>query len=330
MMPVKGIGINVDSSAINGDLSLLKDTLSMIQDVGFHYAEIPVHGVDGICNGKINRLQASTIKDILKKYHLKYTVHAPDLLNLMDDHHFQLQKEIFKSGVEFAHFIGSEIFVYHSGKILLQAAMIHKQWGHDHLSSIPSWQEAARLRMIEVDTLQEIASSAKALKVTIAIETANPGWEEEYLQESELLSSDQLIHYNYGLRLETLVEQVKKVDRENVAITMDFGHAYIASKYCRFNYIDAIQSALPYIRHVHIHDCFGKVSLFDEQRDIDLIPFGKGDMHMPIGWGEIPYDEIFGLLKNYDGVICLELKPRYKNYFADSLQKVKELIGKNN
>jgi len=98
----------------------LEKTLSNFQDIGFDYAEIPVHGVDAIFNGKINWLQIREIKDILKKFKLKYTVHGPDLLNLMDSSNFKLQKEIFKSGIEFANAIGAEIFVYHGGKIPLQ------------------------------------------------------------------------------------------------------------------------------------------------------------------------------------------------------------------
>jgi sugar phosphate isomerase/epimerase len=52
---------------------------------------------------------------------------------------------------------------------------------------------------------------------------------------------------------------------------------------------------------------------------------------MPVGWGSIPYDKIFRILKNYNGVLGLELKPRYKKFFTYSLQRVKELIeGTNN
>ncbi|MBA7570581.1 hypothetical protein ES695_03150 [Candidatus Atribacteria bacterium 1244-E10-H5-B2] len=118
-MHIKGIGINIDSPTINGDLDLLEKTLGNIQDNGFDYAEIPVHGVDAIFKGRLNWLQTRAITDILKKFKLKYTVHGPNLLNLMDPSNFQLQKDIFKSGIEFTNAIGAEIFIYHSGKIPL-------------------------------------------------------------------------------------------------------------------------------------------------------------------------------------------------------------------
>jgi len=345
-MQIRGIGINIDSSAINGDLYLLENALGNIQDNGFDYAEIPVHGVDAILNGKLNWLQTGAIVDILKRFKLKYTVHGPDLLNLMDSRNFKLQKGIFKSGIEFTNAIGAEIFVYHSGKILLSGENKGEALGQNQVLKMLSPEKIDKLKNREIRTLQEFASFAKDLGVTIAIENANPELAEESFWELSKHSSNSIIFpssvfdlrtskpfflrkigkYNYGTKIEDLVEQVKKINRENVAITLDFGHAYIASRYYSFNFLDSIELALPYIKHVHIHDCFGKPGISCEERDINLIPFGMGDMHMPVGWGEIPYDKIFQLLKNYNGILCLELKPRYSNFYGYSLQRVKELI----
>jgi len=346
-MHIKGIGINIDCSTIDGDLDLLEKVLGNIQDKGFDYAEIPVHGVDAIFKGKLNWLQTRVITDILKKFKLKYTVHGPNLLNLMDSSNFYLQKEIFKSGIEFANAIGAEIFVYHSGKIPLQEEIKTENIIQNKILKLPSPRKIDRLKKIEIKTLQELASFAKDLGVTIAIENTSPEVEEESLWELSKRFSNgrvfppsvlnpqkkpkptflrEITKYNYGTKIEELVDQVKKIDRENVGITFDFGHAYLASKYYHFKFLDSIKLALPYIKHVHIHDCFGKPKVSYEEQDINLIQFGIGDLHMPVGWGVIPYNKIFRLLKNYDGVLCLELKPRYKKFYSYSLQRVKELV----
>ena len=211
-MHIKGIGINIDSSAIDGDLDLLEKTLSNFQDIGFDYAEIPVHGVDAIFKGKLNWLQTRAIIDILKEFQLKYTVHGPDLLNLMDSRNFKLQKEIFKSGIEFANAIGAEIFVYHSGKIPLQGEIKREELGQNGIPKVLSPKKIERFKKIEIKTLQELADFAKDLGVTIAIENTPPELEEESLEISK---------YNYGTKIEDLVEQVKKINRENVGITLD-------------------------------------------------------------------------------------------------------------
>ena len=344
-MHIKGIGINIDSPTIDGDLDLLEDALANIQSEGFDYAEIPVHGVDAIFKGKLNWLQTRAITDILKEFKLKYTVHGPDLLNLMDSRNFKLQKEIFKSGIEFTNAIGGEIFVYHGGKISLQREIKGEGIRQNGLLKIPSPKNIKRLKKIEVKTLQELATFAKDLGVTITIENTSPELEEETLWElSKGFNGSMFPHsslaprtpkpiflqevrkYKYGTKIEELVDQVKEIDRDNVGIILDFGHAYLASKYYRFKFLDSIKLALPYIKHVHIHDCFGKPKVSYEEQDINLIQFGIGDLHMPVGWGEIPYDKIFRILKNYNGVLCLELKPRYKKFYKYSLERVKELI----
>ncbi|HBY57012.1 MAG TPA: hypothetical protein DEG96_04035 [Candidatus Atribacteria bacterium] len=345
-MHIKGIGINIDSPAIDGDLDLLEKALGNIQDNGFDYAEIPVHGVDAIFKGRLNWLQTRVIIDILKKFKLKYTVHGPDLLNLMDPSNFKLQREIFKSGIEFTNAIGAEIFIYHSGKIPLQGEINGEGLRQNGLPKVPSPKKIERSKKIEVKTLQELADFAKNLGVTITIENTSPEVEEETLWElSKRFSNGRVFpahtlspqtpkpiflqevrKYKYGTKIEELVDQVKKIDRDNIGITLDFGHAYLASKYYHFRFLDSIKLALPYVKHVHIHDCFGKFKASPEDRDIDLIQFGIGDMHMPIGWGEIPYKKIFRLLKDYNGVLSLELKPRYKRFYRYSLERVKELI----
>jgi len=344
-MHIKGIGINIDSPTIDGDLDLLEETLANIQDKGFDYAEIPVHGVDAIFKGKLNWLQTRAITDILKEFKLKYTVHGPDLLNLMDSRNFKLQKEVFKSGIEFTNAIGGEIFVYHGGKIPLQGEIKGEGIRQNSLLKIPSPKNIKRLKKIEVKTLQELATFAKDLGVIITIENTSPELEEETLwelskqfngrmfpysvvapQTPKPIFLQEIRKYKYGTKIEELVDQVKEIDRDNLGITLDFGHAYLASKYYHFKFLDSIKLALPYIKHVHIHDCFGKPKLSYEEQDINLIQFGIGDLHMPVGWGEIPYDKIFRLLKNYNGVLCLELKPRYKRFYKYSLERVKELI----
>ena len=349
-MKIKGIGINIDSPTIDGDLDLLEKTLGNFQDLGFDYVEIPVHGVDAIFMGKINWLQTRVVVDILKQFRLKYTVHGPNLLNLMDPANFKLQREIFKSGIDFANAIGAEIFVYHSGKIPLQKEITIENPNQNNFLGVPSLNKITRLKKIEAKTIQDLASYAKDLGVTIAIENTSPELEEESLWElSKRVSNGKIFpssivapqitkptflreisKYNYGSKIEELVNQVKSIDRENVGITFDFGHAYLASKYYRFKFLDSIKLALPYIKHVHIHDSFGKPKMSQQEQDINLIQFGIGDLHMPVGWGEIPYNKIFQILKKYQGVLCLELKPRYKRFYKYTLQIVHELIKSTN
>src|SRR5690554_4594729 len=113
-MRIKGIGINLDSSMIDGDYRIFEQQLKIFQETGFDYVEIPVHDLDLIINGRLNQEQTRKVKDIMAGFNLGYTVHAPDDLNLMVVTDPEIHLEVFKSTIRFAAEIEAEILVYHS------------------------------------------------------------------------------------------------------------------------------------------------------------------------------------------------------------------------
>ena len=95
-----------------------------------------------------------------------------------------------------------------------------------------------------------------------------------------------------------------------------------------YNFLEAIELASPFIIHVHVHDNFGRVlSLPQDAPYIYTAPLGVNDMHLPPGWGEIPYREVFSRLGGYQGVVLLEIEPRYSPYFEEALQETRRLLA---
>ncbi len=338
-MSIKGIGINADSSRIDGNLEVLREDLACFQRAGFDYVEIPVHGVDAILNGRLNPRQVKRVKEVLARFDLQYTVHCSDWLNLMDADEFPLHKSNFEASIEFASEIGAEILVYHSGRVELENEYLGQAALTRELLSLPDRALVSEQERRERETLAELADFAKERGVTICVENADPRVDEEALWELarrvrvkgidlfyRIAPGGDIALYNYGGMISRLVEQVKGVGKENVGITFDFGHAYIASHYYGFDFLDSIELARPFIKHVHVHDDFGRPAGVD-RRQIVLISQGKGDLHMPIGWGEIPYREVFSRLKGYEGVVLLELKPRYRPYLEEALQETRRLLA---
>jgi sugar phosphate isomerase/epimerase len=336
-MPVKGIGINAHSPRLDGSLEVLEHDLALFQRVGFDYAEIPVHGVDAILNGRLNLRQVRRIKEVLANFDLRYTVHCSDWLNLMTVEELPLHKRIFGANIDFTAEIGAEILVYHSGQVELGNEYLGSAAFTEDLLSLPHRVLVEERKRREQETLAELAELAKEKGVVICVENATPRIDEEALWEMarrlrvkgvdpfrRIAPDKDFAIYNYGGGIDRLVEQVKGVDKENVGITFDFGHAYIASRYYCFDFLESIELARPLIKHVHIHDDFGKPAGLD-RRQIMLLSQGKGDLHMPIGWGEIPYREVFSRLDGYEGVLMLELEPRYMPYYAEVLQDTRRL-----
>ncbi|MBZ4669328.1 MAG: Xylose isomerase protein barrel [Defluviitaleaceae bacterium] len=308
-MKVKGFGINADSGRIDGNLGIFKSDLKFFSEVGYDYVEIPVHGLDLIINGKLNTSQLKKVKNILNYFNLKFTVHAPDRLNLMSEIRGEKHREALKSTIQFAGEIGSETVVYHSSKAYFNEDALNGYY-------YPKYGRKSKEEIFdmlveqEIIFMQEVADYARELGVTITVEN-------NWVDNVE-------VEYTYGIYSETLVEYVKRINKENVGIIYDFGHGYIASKKFNFNFLDSVKCVEPYLKHVHVHDNFGFTDR--RERNIDRIPFGYGDLHMPVGWGEIPYNETFKIIDNYSGVFTMELQPRFFEYFREALETVKRMV----
>jgi len=127
-------------------------------------------------------------------------------------------------------------------------------------------------------------------------------------------------------RVDPVIECVRRINRPNVAMTLDIGHAHLAAAYFRFEFLDAIRSTLPYVRHVHVNDNFGRYdplrlenfTLYRTQTPADTFPLGKGDLHFPVGWGGIPLEQVFEVLRGYQGTVIHEY--RY-NLFLESAEE---------
>lgn len=338
-MAIKGIGINAHGGRLDGSLELLEHDLACFQRAGFDYVEIPIHGVDAILNGRLNPRQVKRVKEVLANFpRLKYTAHCSNWLNLMEAEEFPLHRSIFEASIDFAREIEAEILIYHSGKVELGDEYLGQAAFTRELLSIPDRTFIEDRERVERETLAELAEVAERKGVILCVENADPRVDEEAVWELarrvrvngvdlfyHIAPGGDIALYNYGGVIEHLVRQVEGVGRNNVGITLDIGHAYIASNYYGFDFLDAIALASPLLKHIHVHDNFGKPAGLD-RRQIILVPEGKGDLHMPVGWGEIPYREVFSRLKGYEGVVLLELKPRYSAYLEDALLDVRSLL----
>jgi sugar phosphate isomerase/epimerase len=135
--------------------------------------------------------------------------------------------------------------------------------------------------------------------------------------------------------VEPVVRFVQRVDRPNFLMNLDTGHAFLASRYFHFDFLEAIRAALPVVGHVHLNDntgAFEELRITDRPRYNSLSmgtrrTFGRGDIHVPPFWGAIPFAEVFGLLKDYRGMFVCEYTAETFTPFNRSVQeKVRQAI----
>jgi sugar phosphate isomerase/epimerase len=154
-------------------------------------------------------------------------------------------------------------------------------------------------REIEIDELTDLGNLAKSEGITVCVE-------------------------NIHSSIAHLMKLLASVGEESIKLCYDFAHSYINSKKLGYDFLRSIQVAKPYIWHAHVNDNFGKGKPESGRPYIEAMPMGIGDLHLPIGWGEIPYEDIFRVMEGYDGIYILELQERF---FENGYSMLKDALG---
>jgi len=299
------IGASIDPVRIDGSLTLLEQDLQVYQAIGLNAVELPVHGLDAIFNGTLNPDRTRQVMALLSDFDFCYSIHCPNPVNLMDTRDPGLHKAVLLASLEFARQIHASVVVVHSGRFIPEEEF--------NVTPARSLTVSEQTRMLENEArrLQEIAGHYP--DILIALENARP-----YLSQSP---------YTYAERLEPLKEQILRVNRDNVKINLDFGHLFMASRFYQFDPVEAVKQIQDLVVHTHVHDNFGGVVHHWEKQQTHQLPFGKGDSHMPVGFGKIPIQAILNiLLPGYDGLLIMELRSRYLSDTRTSLDNLSALV----
>jgi len=284
------IGSKIDEIRIDGSLEALRRDLRHYVAIEMEAAEIPVHGLDVIKNGFLDRDRMEEVRRILGGVDLEYSVHAPNPLNLMEQESPELHLSVFRASLAFAAAIGAKVLVYHAGRFIPEETFPVAKDPRLSKEDASLWMEREREYLARL--------SEEYPDILICIENARP-----YLHYSP---------YCYAEAIDHLKEQVETVNRPNVKINLDVGHLYMASRFYQFDPVQAVKNIQSLIAHTHIHDNFGGAVYPHEKTQTHQIPFGRGDGHMPVGWGGIPLAEILSAyIPPYEGMLMMELRSRY-------------------
>lgn len=320
-MQINGIGKDVSDGYIDGRLERLDQCLQYYTELGYTVAEVPITGLSVIINGVLLQPRVMRVKEILSKYDFRYTVHAPNRTNLAYGYNHELEKAVLKSSVAFCQVIGAKRLVYHSGLQALDAA-------RTGTVLLPSDDELKRGAQQEVRGLQELSPFAADADVIIGLENGDPHlWEYAVLKQNEK-QPNELPKYHARLRIQPIIEQLEAINHPNIAMTLDLAHLHLATHAVGDDYLKAVEQASSWVRHLHINDNFGKLDVgFDNEKD--RLPYGEADLHLPPGWGAIPFADAFAKLKGYEGDIILEIKDRYWDHFGDALNNTRHIFSES-
>ncbi len=302
-MQVKGIGVSLPVDETVNQIERLRAKLSKVKEIGFTAVELPIQAMEVVINGSLDRSKLATYTALFREYDLRVSAHAPFDINLFRPEGASQDTEALHAVLEAAAAIGAETVVYHPARYVPEEQFLYPaHW--------PVYTADDRLRLLEQErvALYECGERAKRLGIRIAMENMRP-----YLD---------CPGYCYAELPSELVQQIQRIGHSHVGAALDFGHLHLAVAMYGLSWREELALMAPHIIHLHIHDNFGKACYSTEKNQYELLLLGRGDMHAPIGLGNVPYGEIMRVLETgFNGLAIHEVRSRYESSWPDMLRR---------
>lgn len=298
---ITGIGI---ATIAHDTPEALDRNLLMIAEAGADHAEMMVDELRVIAGGRLVTPRLRRIEAVLARHRLGYTVHCPLALNLMDDRHRALHLSVACAGLEFCAAIGARVFVLHPG------------W----MTEADRAANPDRLMGLERAALAELCEVAERYGVRIALENLPP--------IPDTLIGERVC---YGFDPAALARQIAAVDHPNLVATIDFSHAWQAAHYAGTDVLDSLRPLAPLTNHLHVHDSFGRPPTLRRAAPWENMAYGLGDLHLPVGWGTVPWGRLADALAVHPGtVLTLEIDTPYVDAetLADSVARARDIAAR--
>lgn len=261
----------------------IKKWLKRFCDAGYDVVEFNADILPFIIGGKLNKEMTGYMKNLLSDFPLTYTMHIGYGVDLRDQENYELNEKALLSSVEAASETGAILLNLHYEK-KSNSKKIENKFLEGHLNACDKAEKLGLNLTIE----------------NIEVETVDP-----------------------------VIEFVKTVNRKNFKMNYDIGHGFLAANYFGFDFLESVKKAEPHLGHLHFSDNTGKFEmlrltnkpLYDNLPMGTRFAFGRGDIHLPPLWGNIPYNKVADILKGYDKTIICEF---YSGYFIPFLKEIRE------
>ncbi|MFN8828923.1 MAG: sugar phosphate isomerase/epimerase family protein [Labrys sp. (in: a-proteobacteria)] len=278
MKTVLGIGLTARPG--KADCSGLNEILDGLETQAISHVELSTYDNDLVIGGRIHRGNLARLKAACAGRRLGYSVHGPLGINFFDepfrlDRHF----EVFKASMEIAAEVGAVHYVLHSGLARThQAAGIEACYGRQR-----EW-------------LVRCAEIGAAHGIHVCVENLFTEWDGS----------------TYASNPSRLARELAAIDHPFLRATLDVSHAYLLAGFRGLDFLAEIAALAPFAKHVHMHDSFGRADDIWMYAQGERVAFGHGDLHLPVGWGSIPWDDVTRVCDFPDlALFNIELNERY-------------------
>ena len=293
---MKKVGLTAECT--NGNIASLASQIDHFKSLGIDSVEIRLYETDIICGKKIISSELDILINILDNKDIAKTVHGELSVNLLDSEYFDDHKEILKKDIEVSGAIGATHLVTHFGQTT--NTIFDDQTAYNDLLTRQS------------DCYAEMGEYAKRHGVVLAIENLFP-----------------FTVKNYAPMPSEIGAQLKKLNHPNIKCCLDISHAYINCTYRNAHFIDEVKHMGPLAEHIHMHDSFGILQQMWTYMESEASSYGFGDLHLPLGWGDIPFAKVFESLEFPENInLNFELPSRYEKYWQQNIIEARQILEK--
>ncbi|WP_274427335.1 sugar phosphate isomerase/epimerase family protein [Chelativorans sp. YIM 93263] len=296
MSAITHVGFNAADFGLSGDLDGLDHRIAEQVEMGATVCEIAAWRLDAVAACRLIPNRVSALKAVLQRHSIRYTMHAPIPVNLMDEAHFDLQYRAAEASLELASECNADTVVFHPGRV--------------HPSV---WVDRSRqLLSREAEALAMLGDRAASLgNVRIAYENMSPN--------RRIVAGTET---SYALDLAALANQLRTVNHERIVACLDVSHAKQGAGLQGYDLFEQVGQLAPFVGHIHFSDSTGVPATMQWDNEGERLFYGVGDMHAPGGYGFIDFQRLAGVLSVREGTaVIIELRG---NHYVHSGERVLE------
>ena len=165
---------------------------------------------------------------------------------------------------------GEDLTILELARLVCDVVGFKGEIAHDPRS--PTARRASIAYARQRDRLSRAGDRARSLGITVTVENVFAP-----AQQSTALPS-------------RLAKELAIIGHSHVKACLDFSHGFINAKMQGADFLAEVQALAPFAKHLHIHDGFGQADQITTHFPSEQLALGQGDLHLPVGWGSIPWD----------------------------------------
>lgn len=291
------LGFGITAKKVGPDMANLGTVLGQIAAAGCTTAELSLAELGIISGGRILRPQIERAKRICREHDLRLTIHGPLAINLcLSEERVACHLAALHASLEAASELGGINYVMHAGYLpMAEAARMEEAYA------------------LQRDRLAGVAERARKLGVIVCVENVFSGYDGDLETPSP----------------SRLARELAEIDHPFIRATLDFSHARLHAAITGGDFLAEIPVLASFAKHVHVHDSFGRPDDSWAPTPGERMALGQGDIHLPIGWGDAPWDRIFEVCEFPDGVIFnAEPVPLYWHAVPEIAVALRDFAGR--